>query len=171
MSCLLRCFQDGLEGLPCQCYTEVHTRFIQLCTILTFLLQLASVTLETITHVNNSIVCEVYIRVGDVQVVHLYQELRKLMGDNFMVKELNSQDPAAIMLRGRRPFQALTAADEQARQRSLADDPAALQVRDLVNNNSCFLQCVLFQHGIMTCLLMVCCLAEIGDVYRSLWHL
>ena len=62
------------------------------------------------------------------QVVHLYQELRKLMGDETMVRDLNSQDPAASMLRGRGPFQALTAADEQARQRSLADNPAALQV-------------------------------------------
>ncbi|KAL3161284.1 hypothetical protein ABBQ38_009640 [Trebouxia sp. C0009 RCD-2024] len=61
------------------------------------------------------------------QVVHLYQELRKLMGDDFMVRDLSRQDPAVSMLRGKRPFQALTAADEQARQRSLAQDPAALQ--------------------------------------------
>lgn len=76
-------------------------------------------------------------RVDCVQVVHLFQELRKLMGDDFMVKDLNSQDPAATMLRGRRPFQALTAADEQARQRSLADNSAVLQVHDLVHNHSC----------------------------------
>lgn len=50
------------------------------------------------------------------------------MGDGFMVKALNSQDPATSMLHGKCPFQALTAADEQARQRSLADNPAALQV-------------------------------------------
>lgn len=50
------------------------------------------------------------------------------MGDEFMARDLNSQDPAASILRGKRPFQALTAADEQARQRSLAQDPAALQV-------------------------------------------
>ena len=60
--------------------------------------------------------------------VHLYQELRKLMGDEFMVRYMNSQNPAGSMLRGQRPFQALTAADEQARQRSLAQNPAALQV-------------------------------------------
>ena len=47
-----------------------------------------------------------------------------------MVKDLGGQDPAAPMLRGRGQgaFQALTAADEQARQRRLADDPAAVQV-------------------------------------------
>ena len=49
------------------------------------------------------------------------------MGDEFMVRDMNSQDPAGSMLRGQRPFQALTAADEQARQRSLAQNPAALQ--------------------------------------------
>ena len=68
------------------------------------------------------------------------------MGDDFMVKDLNNQDPAATMLRGRRPFQALTAADEQARQRSLADDPAALYVRDLVNYNSCLPKCLVYIH-------------------------
>ena len=76
------------------------------------------------------------------------------MGDHFMVKDLNSQDPAATMLRGRRPFQALTAADEQARQRSLADNPAALQVRDLVHNNRSLLWCLLLQtcvFGLLGC--------------------
>ena len=66
--------------------------------------------------------------VGVIQVVHLYQELRKLMGDDFMVKDLNSQDPSCSMLRGMLPYQALTPADEQARQRRLAQDPTALQV-------------------------------------------
>ena len=50
------------------------------------------------------------------------------MGDDFMVKDLNNQDPSSSMLRGMQPYQALTAADEQARQRSLAQDPSALQV-------------------------------------------
>ena len=78
------------------------------------------------------------------------------MGDDFMVKDLNSQDPVATILRGRRPFQALSAADEQARQRSLADDPAALHVRDLVNNN-CLSKCLLYTHVSMVYLVVVRC--------------
>ena len=65
---------------------------------------------------------------GFVQVVHLYQELRKLMGDEFMVKELNCQDPTQCILQGMQPYQALSAAEEQARQRALSADPAAAQV-------------------------------------------
>ncbi|DBA80930.1 TPA: hypothetical protein ACH3X2_007151 [Trebouxia sp. C0005] len=61
------------------------------------------------------------------QVVHLYQELRKMMGDDFMVRDMNSQDSRESMLRGTQPYQALTAADEQARQRRLAEDYNAVQ--------------------------------------------
>ena len=50
------------------------------------------------------------------------------MGDDFMVKDMSRQDPAGSMLRGGQAYQALAAADEQARQRALAQDPAALQV-------------------------------------------
>lgn len=63
-----------------------------------------------------------------LQVVHLYQELRRLMGDNFMVKELNSQDPKDCILQGMQPYQALSPADEQARQQALAEQPSALKV-------------------------------------------
>ena len=92
------------------------------------------------------------------------------MGDDLMVRDLNSQDPAATILRGRRPFQALTAADEQARQRSLADDSAALQVGDLVVNPSCLSQCLLYRHVSLACLDVVCCLAEDDVVCSSFWH-
>ena len=92
------------------------------------------------------------------------------MGDDLMVRDLNSQDPAATILRGRRPFQALTAADEQARQRSLADDSSALQVRDLVNNPSCLSQCLLYRNVSLACLDVVCCLAEDDVVCSSFWH-
>ncbi|DBB05452.1 hypothetical protein WJX77_002293 [Trebouxia sp. C0004] len=61
------------------------------------------------------------------QVVHLYQELRKMMGDDFMVRDMNSQDGRESMLHGMQPYQALTAADEQARQRRLAEDYNAVQ--------------------------------------------
>jgi len=63
-----------------------------------------------------------------MQVVHLYQELRKMMGDDFMVRDMNSQDSRESMLHGIQPYQALTAADEQARQRRLAEDYNAVQV-------------------------------------------
>ncbi len=63
-----------------------------------------------------------------MQVVHLYQELRKMMGDDFMVRDMNSQDSRENMLHGTQPYQALTAADKQARQRRLAEDYNAVQV-------------------------------------------
>lgn len=51
-----------------------------------------------------------------------------MMGDDFMVRDMNSQDSRESMLRGTQPYQALTAADEQARQRRLAEDYNAVQV-------------------------------------------
>ena len=51
-----------------------------------------------------------------------------MMGDDFMVRDMNSQDSRESMLHGMQPYQALTAADEQARQRRLAEDYNAVQV-------------------------------------------
>ncbi len=51
-----------------------------------------------------------------------------MMGDEFMVKDMNGQDARESMLHGMEPYQALSAADEQARQRSLAENPSAVQV-------------------------------------------
>ena len=64
-----------------------------------------------------------------LQVVHLYQELRKVMGDDFMIQDLSSQDPKVSLLPGGRYYQALSPADEQARQRALAENASAVQVR------------------------------------------
>ena len=64
-----------------------------------------------------------------MQVVHLYQELRRMMGDEFMVKELNSQNPKECILQGMQPYQALSPAEGQARQRALSEQPSALRVR------------------------------------------
>ena len=80
-----------------------------------------------------------------MQVVHLYQELRKVMGDDFMVRDKNSQDARESMLHGAHPYQAPSAADEQARLRALSQDPSALQVR-MISTQSCQpsqLSCVL----------------------------
>lgn len=51
-----------------------------------------------------------------------------MMGDGYMVKDMNSQNARESMLPGMQPYQALSPADEQARQRSLADNPSAVQV-------------------------------------------
>lgn len=51
-----------------------------------------------------------------------------MMGDDFMVKDLNSGNVRESMLRGTPAYQAPTAADEQARQRALAENPMAVQV-------------------------------------------
>lgn len=59
------------------------------------------------------------------------------MGDNFMVKDMNSQEAGTSMVRGGQAYQALTAADEQARQRSLAQEPAALQVLPHLETSTC----------------------------------
>ena len=71
------------------------------------------------------------------QVVHLYQELRKVMGDDFMVQDLNSQDVKTSLLNSMKPYQALSPADEQARQRALAESPSALQVSPYTPHSSC----------------------------------
>lgn len=63
-----------------------------------------------------------------LQVVHLYQELRRMMGEDFMVKELNSQSPRDCILQGMQPYQAPSPAEEQARQRALSEQPSALRV-------------------------------------------
>lgn len=51
------------------------------------------------------------------------------MGDEFMVKELNSQNPKECILQGMQPYQALSPAEGQARQRALSEQPSALRVR------------------------------------------
>lgn len=51
-----------------------------------------------------------------------------MMGDDFMVKDLNSGNARESMLHGTPAYQAPTAADEQARQRALAENPVAVQV-------------------------------------------
>ncbi len=57
-----------------------------------------------------------------------------MMGDDFMVRDMNSQDSRESMLRGTQTYQALTAADEQARQRRLAEEYNAVQVRHCPKN-------------------------------------
>lgn len=51
-----------------------------------------------------------------------------MMGDDFMVRDMNNQDSRESMLHSTQPYQALTAADEQARLRRLAEDHNAVQV-------------------------------------------
>ena len=59
------------------------------------------------------------------------------MGDDFMVQDLNTQDVKTSLLNGMKPYQALSPADEQARQRALAESPSALQVCPYTPHSSC----------------------------------
>ena len=45
-----------------------------------------------------------------------------------MVKEVNCQEPSQCILQGMQPYQAPSPAEEQARQRALSADAAAVQV-------------------------------------------
>ena len=62
-----------------------------------------------------------------------------MMGEDFMMKELNSQNPRDCILQGMQPYQASSPAEEQARQRALSQQPSALKVNPM-NFTSCLLE-------------------------------
>ena len=64
-----------------------------------------------------------------MQVVHLYQELRKAHGDSLLCRDFTDADAAHTgSLSGFKPHRPVPPAQEQARVRTLMQDPEELQV-------------------------------------------
>ena len=64
-----------------------------------------------------------------LQVVHLYQELRKAHGDSLLCRDFTDANAAHTgSLSGFKPYRPVPPAQEQARVRTLMQDPEELQV-------------------------------------------
>lgn len=67
---------------------------------------------------------------SSMQVVHLYQELRRAHGDSLLCRDFTDANAAHTgSLSGFKPYRPVPPAEEQARVRALMQDPEELQVR------------------------------------------